>query len=295
MAQSNHFSAGRGWTPAMRSGREILGIGLGLAVVLGLLAGALHGVEFPGSPSPRVAAPAPGGIATTAGPTWLPPWLQALFLFALAGAAVGLVTREGRREVFLRVAAGLGLVAIVLAVLSWLTFPGNAVALPGDPTAESPSLSAAPREAAPVGLLQPPAWATSLAALSLAAVLAWWAWRLSGRRRGAASAQEGAGPPPAADDAPTVPCRESAVPGTVALCWTRMARMLSARSRVAIARSLTPREFCEALAGMGFRHAAIRRLTGLFEEVRYGARADEPRRAEALAALAALEETYGEP
>jgi len=279
----------------MNSGREILGIGLGLALVLGLLAGALHGAELWDSPSLPVEAPAHGGIATTAGPTCLVPGFQALLLFGLAGGAVALFTREGRREVFLRVAVGLGLVAVVLAVLSLLTFPGNGVALPGRPATESPSPSTAPPEAAPDAFLQPPAWAISLAALSLAAVLAWWAWRLADRPREAGSPQEGVRPPPTADDAPTVPRSEAPVAGTVPLCWARMARLLSARSGVAIAPSATPREFCETLKGRGFHHAAIRRLTGLFEEVRYGARGDEPRREEARAALAALEEKYGPP
>jgi hypothetical protein len=74
-----------------------------------------------------------------------------------------------------------------------------------------------------------------------------------------------------------------------------MARMLSARSGVPLAPSATPREFRATLEGAGLHHAAISMLTRLFEEVRYGGRSDDPRREDALAALAALEEEYGAP
>jgi hypothetical protein len=63
---------------------------------------------------------------------------------------------------------------------------------------------------------------------------------------------------------------------------------------VANAPTLTAREFAEALAGLGFWEPAVRRLTELFEEVRYGRKAEEPRRDEALAALTAVEQAYGQ-
>ncbi|MFP3898281.1 MAG: DUF4129 domain-containing protein [Dehalococcoidia bacterium] len=78
----------------------------------------------------------------------------------------------------------------------------------------------------------------------------------------------------------------------VVRCWARMAEILAVRVGGRDP-ALTPRELARSLARRGVRHEAITELTGLFEEVRYGAKADAPRRERALAALAAIEEAYG--
>jgi hypothetical protein len=142
---------------------------------------------------------------------------------------------------------------------------------------------------------EPPAWAASLVAFVLAVLVAWWGWRWAGRGRSAASTEKAAESiAAAAADAAAQLRRGAGVAETVIECWVRMAEILSTRTGVANAPTLTAREFAEALARLGFREPAVRRLTELFEEVRYGRKAGEPRRDEALAALTAVEQAYGQ-
>lgn len=82
------------------------------------------------------------------------------------------------------------------------------------------------------------------------------------------------------------------VTDVVLRCWVRMVEILSKRSGACDRPDLTPREFAELLGKLGFRHEAIGLLTKLFEEVRYGRKESGPRRADALAALSALERAY---
>ncbi|MBT9163570.1 MAG: hypothetical protein DDT24_00481 [Chloroflexi bacterium] len=84
------------------------------------------------------------------------------------------------------------------------------------------------------------------------------------------------------------------IANVVTCCWVRMVEILSRQTTVRDSHSLTPREFTGLLRGRGFSDGAIERLTYLFEEVRYGGKAAEPRREEALIALSAIERAYGE-
>ena len=77
-------------------------------------------------------------------------------------------------------------------------------------------------------------------------------------------------------------------------CYRDMSRVLGERQGLARAQSATPREFEAQLAAAGLRDEHIRRLTRLFERVRYGARrADAGEEREALACLTAIVQAYG--
>ncbi|HWQ12371.1 MAG TPA: DUF4129 domain-containing protein, partial [Roseiflexaceae bacterium] len=83
---------------------------------------------------------------------------------------------------------------------------------------------------------------------------------------------------------------------TVLRCYAEMSRVLEARRGIQRDKTTTPREFEARLAAAGLRDEHIRRLTRLFERVRYGPRAPGPREErEALACLRAIVEAYGTP
>lgn len=137
-----------------------------------------------------------------------------------------------------------------------------------------------------------PWWATYLVATALAVPLAWLGWSLLRRatRREQTRASK--------EDLHEIAAQAAAelragcaVEEVVIRCWARMADVLANRVEATSA-SITPRELAAVLARWGVHHQAIAELTTLFEEVRYGRKADAPRRDRALAALAAIEEAY---
>lgn len=288
----------------MAADRKILVLGVALALVLGFLATGLHGTDLRGGrlgPQPAHVG-VPGGAVVLVDPHLLYVIFQVLLALAVTGAVVGLFLPEGRREAVLRLAAGAALaslVFLVIAVVSLLPparevepataiphLPGLGDVRPLMPETERPT----------AGTPEPPAWGAALVALVLATLVAWLGWRWAGRSRTAGPTENLAESLSQAAADAAAQLREGAgVAETVLRCWARMVEILSARAGVAAGPPFTPREFAQALANLGFRDPAIRRLTELFEEVRYGRKADEPRREEALAALTALQHTYERP
>ncbi|MBC7317922.1 DUF4129 domain-containing protein [Candidatus Bipolaricaulota bacterium] len=153
---------------------------------------------------------------------------------------------------------------------------------PAGPTAEGPDTS---RE-----IPGPPNWAVPLAAFLVGLGLALFLGpRLASslaRSRKRRAVQT------VAREAVQELARGLPVSDVVLRAWLRMVEILSARSGFRDQPHLTPREFAENMAKLGFSHEAIIVLTRLFEEVRYGGKESETRRDEALAALAALEKAY---
>lgn len=83
---------------------------------------------------------------------------------------------------------------------------------------------------------------------------------------------------------------------TVLCCYGEMSRLFSRERGLDRRQGMTPREFEQFLAGSGLDDEHIRRLTRLFERVRYSARTpgyDEEQ--EAVACLSAIVQTYGRP
>jgi hypothetical protein len=80
---------------------------------------------------------------------------------------------------------------------------------------------------------------------------------------------------------------------TVLRCYREMSQILSQQRGVTRPRDMTPREFEQQLAAVGLRDEHIRRLTRLFERVRYGGRqAGEREEREAVACLSAIARAY---
>lgn len=292
--------------------RRVLIWGLVLIVLAGLLAAGLRTAEFrAGHPilqgSPQWGQPAAlrlphGWLARLLN---LLPWLL-LGILAL-GVTLALVSREFRRallrEFSLRLVAGLVLLALIGLVigLGQLRLSQEELAeeleLPelwpsGLPPHEStaPAAGETAREL-PVTL---PWWIAYLVAMALAVPLVWWGWQLIRQlaRRHLIGAPEGLHEVAAravGELRAGLPVEE-----VVIRCWVRMTECFAGRTGGAGgAPAITPRELARLLAKQGIRHEAIVELTRLFEEVRYGGKADHPRRARALAALEAIEEAYG--
>lgn len=158
---------------------------------------------------------------------------------------------------------------------------------PGIPSTQPGTGDGAPRSP---GALPP--WVTYVAAIILVLPLVWLGWRIVRR---AVTPK----PPETGDELQELAARAVddlkagvSVEEVVIRCWARMADILAPRAG-AVDPGVTPRELAQLLVRRGVRHDAVAELTRLFEEVRYGARADAPRRQRALAALAAVKEAYG--
>lgn len=259
--------------------------------VLAILAGALGGTEFRGGrpvPAPQVGgllAPSPP-MAETPGDLIMD-LLRAFLFFGLClSAIVFLFSRRFRRHV-LYLLVNLAVFLLVLTMLPrWVGVSPPTAPVEAPPGAafleDGGSAEAAVRPA--------PVWAVYLAAVGAGGLLAlWFGPRLIGvveQRRKKRAIRE------VAREAAAELRQGSPVTDVVLRAWLRMVEILSARAGTSDRPGFTPREFAENLAKLGFRHEAIQVLTELFEEVRYGHKEGESRRAQALAALAVLEQAY---
>ena len=77
-------------------------------------------------------------------------------------------------------------------------------------------------------------------------------------------------------------------------CYLEMTQAVAERRQLTRPENVTPHEFIYSLEGIGLPAEQVRRLTALFETVRYGHRTPgAPERAEAVACLNAIVERLG--
>ncbi len=277
----------------------ILLCGLGLVLVLGLIAGGLADREWaPGRATPTLGlelAQGEPGDTLTLPEEWtrrLFLILKSVFLTLFALAVLGLlVSREYRRRALLALALGL----VALSLLMFLPRPEEEEALPEPEPPAGPALElpltedpgGQPLSPAPAPPRLTPGWPAWLVALPLAALAAWWlVYRYLPRRAGASPQEQVR---EVLQEASSALRAGAPWEDVVIQCWVKMMDLLSPPDSPA----LTPAELAETLRRQGFEHQAIDTLTRLFEEVRYGRKASGPRRQAALEALAALEKAYG--
>lgn len=274
----------------------LLALGLLLTLLLGVLAGGIWGTPFRGGKPLPVAPPETGGAG--AAPfdelAFLRFLVRALHVLLLVSVFVTILTfiffPEYRRQIlrFFLVAAVAGFLAyLVVSALLRMEPPAQG-------EAQQPVAGPGPGEAESEAGEEPPSapeWLVYLVGVVGGGLLAWWAMgRLSGRVR--LSRRVNRELSRAAGDAAAELRAGAPVADVVARCWLRMVEILSREAGVRDAPQITPEELAGELARRGFSHWAIWVLTRLFEEVRYGRKAAEPRRDEALAALAAIERAY---
>ena len=238
-----------------------------------------------------------GASARAVDPASLAFWqaiIGAIWLGLLAFLAAALiVSADLRRELLRRLLLALAAITLVYLLLALLR------ALPGEQTAAPQAALPTPPPAAaepfPSFDPQPAPWlvaAIGLLAAALLIVAIWLAWR-----RARAERAERPASALLADEAQAA--AEGIAAGAdprdaVLRCYREMGRILGESRGVARAPSATPREFEAQLAAAGLRDEHIRRLTRLFERVRYGSRhADAAEEHEAIECLTAIARAYG--
>lgn len=273
--------------------RVVALIGVVLLVLLAFLAGGLRGTEFHGGhplPSSGSAGLVPAFPPNTiSSADWMIDILR-IFLFCgvLLATLALLFSRKFRRQA-LHLLIGLG-----VFLLLWHYLLRSPYALRTPPASEEIS-GGAPAEGSGESMDRvpsPPRWAVYLAAVVVGVGMALWLGPRLGRtlerKRIRRAIQE------VAQEAKVELVQGSAVSDVVIRAWLQMVEILSRRCGAQDRPSFTPREFAESMAKLGFKHEAVDVLTKLFEEVRYGRKESEPRRDQALAALAALEKAHAQ-
>lgn len=269
--------------------RRLVIFGSLLVLVLIFLVGALNSTEFhggrpfPATETRSLSAPISG---TPLSGDWAVDFLRITIFLGLLLASLALILSRNFRRHALYL-----LVTLLTFICAWYLLsrfsPSSALA-----PAETPASREFAEEGGSQGGTVPklPNWAVYLAALVVGLGLALWLGpKLAGaleRKRTRKAIQD------VAQEAVAELERGAPVDDVVLRAWLRMVEILSLRAGMRDQPHFTPREFAENLGKLGFRHEAVEILTKLFEEVRYGHKESEPRREQAIAALAALERAF---
>ncbi len=276
----------------------VLAFSLAGLAALGLLAAALHEVEFqPAGPLP-FSFSRPAGLVNGPGMLNLPflQWFIVIVLVILVlGFALALINRQTRKRVLL------ALLRFVLTLLGlWWLFEYSGLRL----GREMPLISGEPAGPAALSALQqspapefaPPQvnswlgfWVSFGLALGLVALL-WWFLRRTQTRQGrpyadlagiARQALDGLQEGHNWDDA-------------IVAAYIRMNEAVSAERGLIRQPATTPAEFATRMEQAGLPGEAARSLTRLFEQVRYGAQpSTRQERDQAAAALGAILQACG--
>jgi hypothetical protein len=278
----------------------IITIGMGLILLIGILAASVEELVLcPGYPIVIDRPPVRGGVATVIpiDMQWLI-WVlyMVMIVWAIIAVLAFIFIPQARKRILIALAVIAVLTIGCSLLLDKLRVEEQLVEEEIPVCEEAPPLPLAHLDLPPSGAVEEeppplpdvPGWAIYPAAGALGIAVAFLLLR---RRRGKLRQQTWE------EEIAQVALETSEelrgglpIANVVMRCWMRMVEILSLRAGVRDAPSLTPREFTGLLRGRGFPQGAIDCLTHLFEEVRYGRMLPEPRRGEALAALANIEE-----
>lgn len=257
-----------------------------LILILAFLAGGLRGTEFHGGrplPSSGSAPEGPSFLGSPASGEWIVDLFRLTIFLGLVLAAITLIFSRNFRKHVVYLLVTLAAFLFLWYSLSRLPMSSQPPA-PQETRSEAGELGEGKTEERPVCA---PSWAIYLAPLGISVGLAVWLGpRLASalERKRTKKAIQGV-----AQQAVCELKQGAPVADVVLRAWLRMVEILCARFGTRDQPQLTPREFAENMARLGFKHEAVEILTKLFEEVRYGHKESEPRREQAIAALAALE------
>lgn len=153
-------------------------------------------------------------------------------------------------------------------------------------------LPSEPRPIPPAIVVDPPGWLVAgltLLFTTLGLGVGWWLWSRRPQRQ--VSSREQIALQARAAVQAISSGRE--LKDTVMHCYRQMTRIMAEQQNLHRAKGMTPREFEQYLADSGLADAHIRRLTRLFESVRYGAGPpDDVAEQEAVACLQAIAQEY---
>ena len=279
-----------------------------LIAVMFALIGGLHTIELlPGKPFPTQQPGA--GIEMGGAPTggWaaeaiIPVAIQVILIFGLAASAIFAVISPQFRWYLIALVCVIVLIMFVLPLIQRMGIP---------PPAEQPAAEAeAPPEVeevegpppVPVEVeippVRPPEWGVIMAAIGIALFAAGIAlfviprlYPLFRRRRKAGTFLLDQLGELASDAATRI--RAGDDPRAVVLhCYKEMSNILSRVENTPNFTHFTPREFAQSLRARGMKDDHVDRLTGIFEQVRYGGRQGREFADKALLSLEAIERTY---
>jgi hypothetical protein len=266
---------------------------LGLAVAaMVLLSAGLSKLEFlPGQPLPRSkeAEVLLAEIGLPSGSRLVDILMLALFAFAqllLPFAVIYFIlSPEARKRVIKSLGFLLWLLAIYLLLRArpdfFRQFERQPLATPSPDDVVVPAVEF---------VAHPPQWLVFAVTLGLALLIAallvravWYVWR---RRRRPGSLE---GLAQEAQDALRALQTGADLKNTVMRCYFEMSRVLSEQRGIKRGAAMTPREFERYLTRAGLPGEHVRRLTRLFERVRYGAKVPgENQERQAIACLTAV-------
>jgi hypothetical protein len=230
------------------------------------------------------AAPAPEFYADTPTIGWLRPFFWAMLIFSIVYAIVSPQSRKQLLRTFI-------MVCFLVFLLNRLSDR-----LTGGTEGRAQGAAAAPAEVKlpdpPAFVSNPPDWFLALADMVLALLILgtiWFFWRHLRPKPGAQAllVRE-------AEAALTDLEGGSDLRDVVLRCYAKMSQVLRESRNIERRSAMTPREFESHLAEVGVRDEHIRRLTRLFEGVRYGAKPAGGRaQREAMDCLRAIVRAYG--
>jgi hypothetical protein len=222
--------------------------------------------------------------------------VSAFFLLIVLWLLVFILRPEVRKYLLSRLISYLLLLLLISGLLYSLQEPLSNLE-PEEAANQSQSflpgeLPSEPRPSPPAIVVDPPGWLVAGVTLVFATLglgLGWWLWTRRPRRQVSPREQ-------IALQARTAAQAISSgrdLKDTVMHCYRQMTQILAAQQNLHRATGMTPREFEQYLADSGLADVHIRRLTRLFESVRYGAAApSNAEEQEAMACLNAIVQEY---
>ncbi len=284
----------------MRRWIPLVAIGLLITLAAGLSQVSFVGTRYerPSEGSAPGRLPEREGEASSPQPS--PPWWTDLVLIAagtllIASVIFLILNPKDLKEVVQR-AAVLSLWMVALYFIIWRLREMNPIRDLAELPVESAPAPSGPAQALPsFEQFQPPAWTTFFFVLTLLVLLGLLAYRLrrAWKERRAESSllteELAALSRRAAED-----IRAGAILSeTILRCYQEMCQVLSAHTRIEIARAMTAREFEKKLAAAGIQEEHISRLSRLFEWARYSDSKPTPaQEQEAVAALEIIARVY---
>lgn len=277
-----------------------LGILAAAVAALLLLAAGLHNITLaPGRPF-RLETPRPfgGGAGGGVGTGEVPGWISGVFIAMLVFVVIAILVSPALRRDLLR---NLPLYILWIIGIYLLTSNLQNMAQPALPVevAEPPGgvpVEGEPTAIEPIVAPQPPEWlvfAVSLLIVAVIGVALWLIWRRMQRtkKRDPLTLIVDEARDALADLRSGGDLRD-----TIMRCYAEMVRVLSQERGIVRDATMTPREFEQRLLSAGLRDEHIRRLTRLFEMVRYSPRQPgEREEREAETCLESIVNTYHTP
>jgi cbb3-type cytochrome oxidase subunit 3 len=262
----------------------------------------------PGQPFPFVAPDQrqSSTLSATTSSTWLnfvtSWWGVLIFLIFLSLIVLWLIVFIFRPEARKRMLSRLLSYIVLLLLISAMLFALQQRITPAEPE-ENQLQERAPLEmgeagqgeapAPPAFVVEPPLWLTltlTTGLLTLLLTAVWFFWRRWHRRSQSPAEQL------AREAEQAVQSLQAGhdLKDTVMNCYLKMNYLLQQQRGIRREKTMTPREFEGYLAEIGFRSEHVRRLTRLFEQVRYSPSLASPRQEqEAVACLRAIAADYG--